>query len=127
MSEKLLNYALAHVNYLADKADCLDSVNEIRNMLIKNPYSNAEHDFNNKVNAICDELEKQIDEQKQIVEIDTPSEKEGLIVKINHYNKMIKLWEAYIEENKCSILVAENDEDEVAIKEYQFENRVHRK
>ena len=124
MSEKLLEIALAYVSDLADKADCQDAVNEIRSLAIDNPSGYAEGEFNDQVNSICDELEKQIEADSN--DSESEEEKVPAVGSPEFLKKMIKLWKSYIEENKCAIMEAEIDEDDVSVKEYQKENKQYR-
>lgn len=99
MSDHLFHIALAYVSDLADEADCQDSIDEIRNLLIDNPTSEAEIKFNKEVNTICNNLETQIIQEEPEPQEPLPNGQENP----QHLKRMIKTWKSYIGEDEDEI------------------------
>ena len=128
MSDHLLNIATAHIDHLADEADCTEAIQEIRNLMCVNPSTENEKSFNAYIWDITEDLEEMLEEQLEDI-APTPKPLGQLTpeqVKA-HKLKMIDKWESYIEDNKIEVLVAEANGNYDYAKELIRENKQHRK
>lgn len=124
MSDHLLSIATSHIDHLADEADCPQAIQEIRNLMCVNPSTENEKIFNAYVYDITEDLEEMLEDIAP-----TPKPLGNLTqeeVKA-HKLKMIALWESYIEDNNDEIEEAEEEGNDVRVKELLQENKQHRK
>lgn len=123
--------AQAYVDDLADKADCIESVNEIRALKVEGAESTISDDFNAHIDAVCDHLAEIFDNERDINLVTCTNEEIDAIEKaVNHKLKMINRWKGYIEEEEQQIKEFLEDgftEDDVAIREARREIRQHGK